>query len=319
MGIQVLSLTDVFDRLNKAEHPYKKNYFAMYSSFFGGIITDPHGMVVPVDDHMVHRGDGVFEAIKIVQSRIYALDLHLKRLARSMNAIGMPAPKLPAEMKDIVIETARAAQQPEGVIRLFISRGPGDFTTNPYETIGSQMYVVITNLKHPSEAQLKKGVKIGLSKIAVKPGYFATVKSCNYLPNVLMKKEALDSNLDFTISLDEQGYIAEGSTENVGCVTQDNELVIPPFERTLQGITVSRTLELAKKLVKEGVLKGIANRSLKLEEFKAAKEIHIYGTTADAIPVGQFDGRTLTDFTVCYKIRELIAQDLFNPEHSTAI
>ena len=58
------------------------------------------------------------------------------------------------------------------------------------------------------------------SGIPVKIDYFATVKNCNYLPNVLMKKDAVERGVDFSVSLDENGFLAEGSTENVGIVTK---------------------------------------------------------------------------------------------------
>lgn len=317
--IEELNAEKVIGQLQARKVPHMGQYFAMYSSYFGGIIRDPSLMLVPVDDHIVHRGDGVFEAVKFTEGRVYTLDLHLQRLARSMKALHLQEPKLPAQLKDVVMATVRASGQREGIIRLFVSRGPGGFTTNPYESIGSQLYVVITAIKHPTAAMLKTGVKVALSQVPIKPGWFATVKSCNYLPNVMMKKEALDLSVDFTVALDEQGHIAEGSTENVGCVTDKGDLVIPPFVRTLQGITVTRILALAPQLVSQGLIKSVSNRQLSLDEFKKAKEIHIYGTTADAMPVGEFEGRKLSEFTVCHALRELLHKDLHNPEVSDAI
>ena len=60
--------------------PHHDNYLAMYSSVYGGIIQDPRLMLVPVDDHIVHRGDGIFEAFKSIDRKIYLLQSHLDRL-----------------------------------------------------------------------------------------------------------------------------------------------------------------------------------------------------------------------------------------------
>ena len=60
--------------------PYQNTYFAMYSSVYGGVVTDPRLMLLPIDDHMVHRGDGVFEAFKAIDGNIYNLNAHLDRL-----------------------------------------------------------------------------------------------------------------------------------------------------------------------------------------------------------------------------------------------
>ena len=69
--------------------PYHSNYFAMYSSLYGGVVTDPLLMTLPIDDHMVHRGDGVFEAFKSVGGNIYNLGGHLERLVTSARGLSL--------------------------------------------------------------------------------------------------------------------------------------------------------------------------------------------------------------------------------------
>ena len=58
-------------RENREQHKVKQQYLAMYSSVFGGITTDPAAMIVPIDDHMVHRGHGVFDTAAIVDGLVY--------------------------------------------------------------------------------------------------------------------------------------------------------------------------------------------------------------------------------------------------------
>ena len=276
-------------------------------------------MVVPIDDHIVHRGDGVFEAIKMEHGIVYALKQHMDRMVDSMRSVQMTSPMSVDRMVDIVLQTARASKAKDAVVRVYTSRGPGSFTPNPYESIGAQFYVVITARNKIADSKLKDGVKMGMSKVPVKPGIFATTKSCNYLPNVLMKKEAVDAGLDYTVSVDENGFIAEGSTENVGCVTAEGDLVIPKFDRTLKGVTATRVLELSQKLVAAKILKSIQNRNLKVSEMTEAREIHVYGTTIDVLPVGKFEGRVLKDFSVAMKLREMIVADLQNPDYGIVL
>jgi hypothetical protein len=83
----------------------------------------------------------------------------------------------------------------------------------------------------------------------VKPSFFATIKACNYLPNALMKKEAVDLGVDFTVAFDEQGALAEGATENAGILTAEGDLRVPKPDRILAGTTMHRVLELARPLV----------------------------------------------------------------------
>ena len=119
----------------------------------------------------------------------------------------------------------------------------------------------------------EQGVSVRLSNVPVKPTYFATVKSCNYLPNVLMKKEAVDWNVDFVISVDENGNMGEGATENIGFVTQDNRLIIPPAERVLGGTTVERVFRLAEEILKPaGIINDVAYENISAMTRKTSKK-----------------------------------------------
>jgi len=70
-------------RLRQAAHAKAANFYAMYSSVLGGIVTDPALMVLPLDDHMVHRGHGVFDTAILANGMLYQLDPHLDRLLAS--------------------------------------------------------------------------------------------------------------------------------------------------------------------------------------------------------------------------------------------
>lgn len=260
-------------------------YRAFYSSFLGGVTTELHHMIVPIDDHMVHRGDAVFEAVKFVDGHVYALERHLERLEVSMDAISLQPRMTRAELTAVILETIRVSELKSGIIRLFVSRGPGGFTTNPFETIGTQVYCAITAFSPPAQEKYTRGVSTGRSATRVKDGFYARTKSCNYLPNVMMKKEALDRNLDFVISHDEDGFLAEGSTENFALITQDGKLVVPTFDRILRGVTAVRAMELAKSI---GI--GSENRRFKETDVLAAKGALMLGTTIDVLPVASFEG-----------------------------
>ena len=272
-----------------------KGLFAMYSSVTDCIVTDSALMNVPVDDHMVHRGDGVFESFKCVGGNIYNLEGHLVRLERSCSAIGLEIPVSREVMQDVIIQSVLAGGHENSLVRLLVSRGLGTMGINPYACDGSEWYVVVYELPTGNGATMSKGVKVALSKVPMKPGIFATVKTCNYLPNVMMKKEAIDLGVDFTITLDEDGNLGEGATENIGIVTSDGELFMPPPERVLAGTTAKRALALAQQLVEEGMLKVAEYRPITPAMVHSAAEIHIYGTTLNITPVTQFDGQIVGD------------------------
>lgn len=293
MKLEVISPSEVQSRLAKKEYPAQASYLAMYSSWWGGIITEPSAMVVPVDDHLVHRGDGVFEAIKVINGKIFLLNEHMARLQTSAEKIALALPYSLNEMIDIMKQTLAAAKTQNALLRLYISRGPGGFTTNPYECLGSQMYLVVTEFKPVAAEKYARGVHIGRSAIPVKESWLATTKTCNYLPNVMMKKESVDRKLDFTIGFDQQNFLTESSTENIVIVDKNGNLVRPFLRNILKGTTMVRAFELAKKLQEQGLIRDILEKDITEDDLIRASEVMMIGTTLDVLPVTRYEDKEL--------------------------
>lgn len=284
MTIPIIDQNDLLQRLQQVKNPFFEEYYAFYSSWLGGIVKDPSMMFVPIDDHMVHRGDGVFEVMKAVDGAIYLMEEHLQRLFQSAASIALQTPYEIATIKEIVIATLQAANQPSALIRIFLSRGPGDFSVNPYDPVSSQLYVVITKLKAPKVEKYLEGVKIGKSLYPAKPSWMAKIKSCNYLPNVLMKKEAVDRHLDFVIATDVEGNFTESATENILIVDQSGTLIHPGLDSILKGTTMIRTCELAEQ---NNIPTQI--RPISITDLTTASEVLITGTSLNVLPVIKFE------------------------------
>jgi branched-chain amino acid aminotransferase len=163
------------------------------------------------------------------------------------------------------------------------------------------------------EEYYKQGVAIKSSNIPIKRSYFANIKSCNYLQNVLMKKEAVDAGVQYTISMDENGFLGEGSTENIGLVTPDLTLKLPRFARILKGTTVTRVAELAESLVVQGELKEVIFGDITLNEAYSGAEILLFGTTFDTMPAVLFDGHPIGSGSpgrIYHLLSELLKRDI---------
>jgi branched-subunit amino acid aminotransferase/4-amino-4-deoxychorismate lyase len=315
MTLRHLELQDCQSLAKEFLRPHHKNYLAMYSSVLGGVVTHPFLMTVPVDDHMVHRGDGIFEAFKCVSGNIYNLQAHLKRLEHSARAVYLSLPATLEQITNLLIGTIRISGTRDCLIRLFVSRGPGGFTTNPYECPSSQIYIVVCSPSSAPEEQRKEGVSIKSSSIPIKRSYFANIKSCNYLPNVLMKKEAVDAGVQYTISMDENGFLGEGSTENIGLVTSEGVLKFPKFSRILRGTTVTRAVDLAESLVEAGKLRQVTFEDITLTEAYSGSEILLFGTTFDILPAVMFDGHPIgtgSPGNIYHLLRKLLEEDIRN-------
>jgi branched-subunit amino acid aminotransferase/4-amino-4-deoxychorismate lyase len=290
----ILSADQAVQKLKERPRPWAEGeYLAMFSSHLGGIVTEPWLMSVPIDDHMVHRGDGVFEATKCIAGRIYQFRQHLERLARSAASIQLELPLTRNELESLAVAVVRAGGEPDCMVRIYVSRGPGGFTTNPFECPEAGLYVVVSKLHSLPSKAYEMGVQIGISQVPSKSGFFASVKSCNYLPNVLLKREAVMRGWDFAIGLDERGQIAEGSTENIGLVGAGGALCLPLPENILEGTTARRAQELAQEMVAEGLLKGFEHCTISVAELRKASEVMLFGTTLDVLPVTRLEGEPI--------------------------
>src|ERR1043166_7638253 len=123
----VLIAPDAIQRLQAGVHSKAQNFFAMYSSVLGGIVTDPALMVLPLDDHMVHRGHAVFDTPTLTRGMLYQLDPHLDRLIRSAEGARIAPPFPRQRLRQIVLETAAASRQREASVRYWLSAGPGGY------------------------------------------------------------------------------------------------------------------------------------------------------------------------------------------------
>lgn len=289
----VLSSSEVIERL-RTSRENQQQYLAMYSSVFGGITTDPAAMVLPIDDHMVHRGHGVFDTAAIVDGYLYELDQHLDRILRSasMAKISLPIPYDREMIRRILIRTVSASKCRNGSLRYWLSAGPGDFQLSSSGCYQSALYAVVIQGKPPSRS---KGIKVITSSVPMKPPQFSIMKSVNYLPNVLSKMEAEEKGAYASIWLDSDGFIAEGPNMNVAFITSNKEFMMPHFDKILSGCTAKRIISLAERLVKEGWLQSISCENLTMEEGKKADEMMLIGSGVLVCPVLQWDEQIIGD------------------------
>ncbi|KAF6161649.1 hypothetical protein GIB67_017287 [Kingdonia uniflora] len=310
--VPLLSSSEVLDRL-KAEREKRKrkqNYLAMYSSIFGGITTDPTAMVIPMDDHMVHRGHGVFDTAAIMDGCLYELDQHVKRFIKSATMAKITLPFDKETIRSILIQTVRASKCKHGSLRYWLSAGPGDFLLSSSGCHGSALYAIVIQDQTPFD---RKGVKVVTSTIPMKPPQFATMKNVNYLPNVLSKMEAEQKGGYAAIWLDDDGYIAEGPNMNVGFINTENAFLMPSFDKILSGCTAKRVLTLAEKLVRQGLLGEIRVGNVRVEEGKKAREMMLIGSGILVRPVVQWDEQIIgngKEGPVSQALLDLVLEDM---------
>lgn len=293
--------------------PHHAGYYAFYSSAFAGIVTDPALMTIPADDHLAHRGDGVFETLKCADGGIYLWHEHALRLTRSARAIGMELPWSEEDLAEITKQTIRAGGRRDCLIRVLVSRGPGSLGVNPYDCPEPGLYILVYELKPSFMEAHPAGARVISSEQPVKSGIFATIKTCNYLPNALLKKEAADAGADFAITFDENGNVAEGATENFAIVDTKGALRVPGPGRILPGTTMNRAIALAQQLVDNGRLPAITHGPIQRNELATARELLIFGTTPDVTAAVTLDGKPVANGLpgpIAGALLKLIQQDI---------
>jgi branched-chain amino acid aminotransferase len=288
--MKTIDSSNYLQALDGTRRPWQKAYYALYSSVLGGTVLDPALMQVPIDDHLVHRGDGVFDTFKCVGRGAYNLEAHLRRLMRSASAIGLSWPGGIEEIRALTLETLALAGRDACSGRVMLARGPGSFGVSPYESPVPALYIIVYAAGEPFMKRHADGATVRRSQVPVKPARFATVKNCNYLPNVMMKREAVDWGVDFVVGFDSDGYMAEGATENFGIVTRAGELLFPRVGAVLDGTTMLRVMQLADTLVVSGQLKAVAFRDVSEADVRSAAEMLVVGTTVNVASVRSFEG-----------------------------
>jgi 4-amino-4-deoxychorismate lyase len=244
-------------------------YSAFYSSQLGGVVTDPALMVIPFDDHMVHRGHGVFDTAGLVAGKIYDLEAHLDRFVLSAERSKIRLPCSRAEMRDIILKTTAVSGRRDGAIRYWLSSGAGSLDISPVAGAEPGFFIMVfAGLAYP-ERWYTEGLRVMTTTYPIKPPLYATTKTTNYLPNVLTQMEAKEGGFDNGVFLDANGNVGESSNMNVAFVTRDGVVKHPRFAHVLAGCTSLRLLELAPRLVQGGLLKDIRVCDIPVAEAKA--------------------------------------------------
>jgi len=246
---------------------------------------------VSVFDHGFLYGDGVFEGIRAYNGRVFKLKEHIDRMYDCAKVIKLKIPLTKQEFMDAILETLRKNRLRDAYIRPIVTRGVGDLGLNP-EVCTNPQVIIITK---PWGAMYGDLYEKGLRAVTVTVRRNAidslppNIKSLNYLNNILAKIEANAKGGDEAIFLDHNGYISEGSGDNIFVIK--NEVVYtPPTLNNLRGITRAVTVEIIKKL---GI--PFKETNLGLFDLYSADEMFVTGTAAEICPITEIDGRVVGD------------------------
>ena len=244
---------------------------------------------VSVFDHGLLYGDGVFEGIRAYNGRVFKLEHHVERLFDSAKAIRLDVPASRDDVAELVLDTCRRNEIVDGYIRLIVTRGAGDLGIDPRSCPRPDIIVIAKRVDalygsaHRSGASLVTSAFRRHAPDVLSP----SIKSLNYLNNILARIEANDRGADEALFLDQNGYVAEATADNIFIVV-GRTLMTPPTATNLKGITRETVIDLAKEL---GI--RVEERLFTLFDVWTAREAFMCGTMAEIVPVVTVDGRTI--------------------------
>ena len=185
--------------------------------YLNGEYCNKENAKVSVFDHGFLYGDGVFEGIRFYNGRVFKLKEHIDRLYMAAKAILMDIPLTKQEMIDALLETIRKNNLMNGYVRLVVSRGEGDLGLNPTKCPKPSVVIIADSITlYPAE-MYENGMKVITastrrnSPLAIDP----QIKSLNYLNNILAKIEANRAGVPEAIMLNDSGFVAECTGDNI--------------------------------------------------------------------------------------------------------
>ena len=257
-----------------------------------GSVREPHQCAVPVLDHGLLYGDGVFEGIRITQGRVFRLAHHVERLSRSACAIGLHLPLSESEITDVVLETARAHGHREAYVRLIVTRGVGELNLDPLNCFEPRLVCIVAPIKMFDAESSRNGLKL-MTAARRRPPLDVLdpqVKSLNYLNNVLSKRQARLAGYDDALVLNQQGRVAEASAANVFCVSDNVLLTPPPVEGALPGITRAAMLQAFQDIGAQ-----VAEQPFGVYDLLNASEAFLSGSGVGLVGVASLDNAQIGD------------------------
>lgn len=260
--------------------------------YINGRFYEKEDAKVSVFDHGFLYGDGIFEGIRLYSGNVFKLDRHVDRLFRSAKAIMLEMPYTKQEVIDAVCATCRENKLTDAYIRLVVSRGMGALGLSPRSCSNPQMVIIADQVQLYPQELYDNGLKAITvptrrnSSAALPP----MVKSLNYLNNILAKIEAQNLGYQECLLLNNEGYVAECSGDNVFVVYEGKIFTPPTACGSLSGMTRETVIEVARDMGYE-----LIEKPLTRYDIWTADECFLTGTAAKLIPLVELDSRVIGD------------------------
>ncbi len=256
--------------------------------YINGKFIEKSEATISVFDHGLLYGDGVFEGIRAYGGEIFRCQEHIERLYDSARAIALDIPINQEEMIDAIRKTLNVNDLTNAYIRVVVTRGVGTLGLDPTKCDSPQIIIITDKIALYPPEFYEKGLEV-ITVPTVRNHHNALspkIKSLNYLNNILAKIEGLQAGVIEAIMLNDKGYVAECTGDNLFIVSDETLITPPPEAGILEGITRQVVMDLGRKCGFE-----VREENITRFDLYVADEVFLTGTAAELVPVVRIDSR----------------------------
>ena len=244
--------------------------------------------------HTLHYGLGVFEGVRAYETNngpaIFRLEDHTKRLFNSAHIVGMKLPFTPSQINQAQKDSISKNNLKSGYIRPMAFYGAEAMGISAKELSTNVIVAAWSWGAYMGQEALDSGIRVktsSLSRHHINSTMTKAKANGNYMNSILAHQEATNDGYDEALLLDTQGFIAEGTGENI-FIVKNGELLTPTLTSALEGITRDTVMAIAK-----GLNVQVTEKSITRDEVYTASEAFFTGTAAEVTPIKELDGRLI--------------------------
>lgn len=262
--------------------------------WFNGNLVEWRNAQTHVLTHTLHYGMGVFEGVRAYETQngtaIFRLQDHTKRLFNSAKITGMHLPFTMEEINQAHIEVVKANKLASCYFRPMAFYGSNKLGVAPDQNDVQVIVAAWPWGAYLGEEGMQKGIRVQISSFTRHHPNITMIKAKangNYMNSIMANTEATRNGYDEAIMLDSNGFVAEGSGENI-FIVNDGKLYTPALDAALDGITRRTVMTIAADMNLT-----VTEKHITRDEVYCADEVFFTGTAAEVTPIREVDGRVI--------------------------
>jgi branched-chain amino acid aminotransferase group I len=249
---------------------------------------------ISISDHGFLYGYGLFQTMRAYHGKLFLLDRHVKRLKEAAQIIGIGKKVVGLDLEKACQDTVKINGLDDARVRLTVTNGEG--TALPWVDAGGAPTVLITALPYApySKEKYEEGFKVGIASVRrTRQSVISSMKSINYLLNVVARVEVAQRGMDEALLLNEDGFLAEGGGSNIFFIRSGRLVTPAPNSGIIPGVTREVVIELAA-----GLSIGVSEGTVGKGAFKQCEEAFMTNALIEIMPVNSVSDETGQSVTI---------------------